>query len=448
MSRGLLSGRGAVGETPLLCAEDLDAWGMHADDDIRDIELIARRRAVERAARQVALRLDGGPGAWILRHVDADGRAVEGGTYRRPFCSLAEAGQFVLSRLAEQRIAAAEIEAPGADGLPAVVDAPEVEVDLTRTEGAVAADALYGGSSDYHRDTLIAETRHFLGAGVMAMLEAGGRLIRLKEHEEHGSWAGVLRDLELSPDTAQRMMRAARKFLAGPHAAMVRDMRSVTAVYELAMSDDEDLHELRQGGTIAGSTLDDLQTMTPSQLRDTLRRERAERRDRDAAHRLRVRDRDREVSRLQDHLDAARQRAKLLSRPGSIPVDRELADLRIQLDGVAFEAGRLALNAAAALRRLRSVAERRAAEELAPLGGPAEGPGLPPIPDADSPSRLLIAGLREQAERIVAELRAAADQVADDLALPIATERQPPEAVEAWDVSEAEAVAADGDDPA
>ena len=69
-------------------------------------------------------------------------------------------------------------------------------------------------------------------------------------------------------------MRAARKFLGGPNTKLVTDLPSITHVYELALMDDDDLAELREGGTVAGHTLDDIQRMSPSELRAALRKER------------------------------------------------------------------------------------------------------------------------------------------------------------------------------
>ena len=90
--------------------------------------------------------------------------------------------------------------------------------------------------------------RHYLGQGVLAMLEACRRLILLKEHEMHGAWLALLDRIGVGEATAQRMMLAARKFIGadGSNSALVRDLNSVTKVYELAMLDDDDLAELKE----------------------------------------------------------------------------------------------------------------------------------------------------------------------------------------------------------
>ena len=60
-------------------------------------------------------------------------------------------------------------------------------------------DRTYGDGRPYDRDRITAEARHHLGQGVLAMLEAGKRLIVLKEHEAHGEWLSLL-----SPDYSGR----------------------------------------------------------------------------------------------------------------------------------------------------------------------------------------------------------------------------------------------------
>ncbi|MCY4377359.1 MAG: hypothetical protein OXC31_26675 [Spirochaetaceae bacterium] len=168
-------------------------------------------------------------------------------------------------------------------------------------------DGTYGDGRAYDRDRVTAEARHYLGQGVLAMLEAGKRLIVLKEHEAHGEWLPLLKRIGISRDVAKSMMRAARKFLGGPNTSLVTDLPSITHVYELALMDDDDLDELREGGTVAGQTLDDIQRMSPSELRTALRKERQERKERSDAQAKIVGRRDQEIERLQRNLDQSQE---------------------------------------------------------------------------------------------------------------------------------------------
>lgn len=333
----------------------------------------------------------------------------------------------VRDRLADEAARRAAVDA--ADRTNGAVDVPAVVVGK-ETEGAALADRLYGDDREYDRDRLTAEVRHHLGQGVLAMLEAGRRLLVLREHEQHGEWLPLLGRIGVGHETAKRLMRAARKFLDGPNRSLVTNLASVTAVYELAMLDDDDLQELREGGSIAGVTLDDIQRMSPSELRKTLRAERRERQDVERARQERLVDKERTIQRLQDDLEGARRRAWALKRPGAMPEDEEGADMLRQIVGCIFDARRLRTNCQAAMARLRGVAEQRAAQELEHAG---EGPALPPIADRDSPAVATVAALKQQATELLDAIGAAQAVVEDALDVPFATERQALDDIQPWD---------------
>lgn len=305
------------------------------------------KKEVAEAAQAVGLRLPARMSArseWTL---------LEVGTGKPVFSdrSLASLLQYCRDRQAAQ---AAPESMPGGD--PPVVGVPAVVVDAERTEGAALADGMYGDGDLYDRSRLVAEVRGYLGSGVMAMLEAGRRLIRLKEHEEHGSWLSTLEEIGIHPRAAQRMMLAARKFLPDGRSDTVSFLpSSITAAYEIAALDDDDLEELREGGTIAGATLDDIQRMSPSELRAALRAERQERREREQAQRERLAKKEQEIDGLEESL---RRRKRYLDqyRYGNVAWTRREQDL---LDEAAFIEHRVE----DVFRRLKTSIERL--EELA-----------------------------------------------------------------------------------
>ncbi|WP_406850662.1 hypothetical protein WH390_02615 [Candidatus Arsenophonus nilaparvatae] len=108
-----------------------------------------------------------------------------------------------------------------------------------------------------------------------AMLEAGKRLIILKENEPHGEFTKILeKDLGLIPQTARRMMQASLKFLGNGIEAPKRATLGVLGkakLYELLTENDEDLDVLAEGGTIAGMTLTEVDRMSVRELRAKLR---------------------------------------------------------------------------------------------------------------------------------------------------------------------------------
>lgn len=158
---------------------------------------------------------------------------------------------------------------------------PEEQALAVASQNMQIIDETYGDNLPYDPGRLVGEVRFYLHQGVMAMLEAGRRLILLKEHEAHGNFMTCLEQIGISHEVARNMMRSAHKFLNGsgePKSKLVWNLDSITKVYELAMMDDEDLSALEEGGTLAGKTLDDIQRMSPTELRTLLRKEREERR--------------------------------------------------------------------------------------------------------------------------------------------------------------------------
>lgn len=188
------------------------------------------------------------------------------------------------------------------------IEQQEAEVALAKR--IRAADATFGAGADYDRDRVTAEVRHYLGASAMAMVEAGRRLCWLRDREPRGEWLPLLGRIGIDRFAAARLMLAARKF-EGPNVRLVAHLDSVSKVHELAAMPDEDLDELREGGTVAGLTLDDVDRMAPSELRAALRAERKERRERADGQKKAAAARQRRI----DELEEANER---LRRPHGV----------------------------------------------------------------------------------------------------------------------------------
>lgn len=137
-----------------------------------------------------------------------------------------------------------------------------------------AIDQQYGGGeydiAAYYRERVLNECKFFLGQSAQAMLEAGKRLILMKEHEAHGDWLECLSQLNVEPRLAQMMMKAAIKF-GNLNTKSDFAFRSKTKLFELMLLDDDELQALGDGGTVAGLTLDDIDKMTTRELRAALR---------------------------------------------------------------------------------------------------------------------------------------------------------------------------------
>jgi len=132
----------------------------------------------------------------------------------------------------------------------------------------------FGEGLSYDRERVVHETKFYMAQSAEAMLEAGKRLVILKENEPHGDYLDIIQErLGMEPRIAQKMAQAALKYLSP---ALVNNAKSLshlgkTKLYELMLEDDDDLAALAEGGTIAGLDLDDIDRMTSRELKAALR---------------------------------------------------------------------------------------------------------------------------------------------------------------------------------
>lgn len=132
----------------------------------------------------------------------------------------------------------------------------------------------FGDGLPYDRIRVVGEARFYMAQSAEAMLEAGKRLIVLKESEPHGEFVEIVeKDLGLAARTAQQMMQATLKYFSPKLQSKAQALAHLgkTKLFELMAADDEELVELTEGGTVAGLTLDDVDRMTTRELRRALR---------------------------------------------------------------------------------------------------------------------------------------------------------------------------------
>lgn len=133
----------------------------------------------------------------------------------------------------------------------------------------------YGDGQPYDRNRVVSEARFFMGQSAEAMLEAGKRLVQLKENEPHGDFIAIVEErLGLNTRSAQKLMQAAVKYLAP---AVLSKASAPTLLglgraklLELMTEDDDAIEGLAEGGTVAGLDLDDMQAMSTRELRAAL----------------------------------------------------------------------------------------------------------------------------------------------------------------------------------
>ncbi|EAQ9804668.1 DUF3102 domain-containing protein [Salmonella enterica] len=142
------------------------------------------------------------------------------------------------------------------------------------TQHRMAIMEQFGEGLPYERTRVINEARFYMAQSAEAMLEAGKRLVILKENEPYGEFQTIAQnELGLDDRIARKMAQAAIKFLS----PKLEDKRKTfsdlgrSKLYELMLEDDEELAELAEGGTVAGLTLDDIDRMSVRELRKALR---------------------------------------------------------------------------------------------------------------------------------------------------------------------------------
>ncbi len=130
------------------------------------------------------------------------------------------------------------------------------------------------GDHPYDRAVYVSEVRLYLTSVVADIIEAGKRLLVIKEREGYGEFVKICEeDLGIPHTTAYRFMNAALKAEKFP---TIADFPRVGKVYALLEAPEEDLKELETKGVLAGNSIEDLQRMSVREMRDTIRKLRTE----------------------------------------------------------------------------------------------------------------------------------------------------------------------------
>ncbi|EFO1084761.1 TPA: DUF3102 domain-containing protein [Escherichia coli] len=188
----------------------------------------------------------------------------------------------------------------------------------------------FGDGLPYERNRIVHEARFYMDQSAEAMLEAGKRLVILKENEPHGEYVQIVKEqLNLEPRIAQKMAQAALKFLSPELTSKAKTFSHLgrSKLYELMLEDDEDLAELADGGTVAGLTLDDVDRMSVRELRQALR----EARETNAAQQRVLADKNEKIDSLSTRLEKK-------SRIQPPEPDEEVKKLRAEVTALAVEA--------------------------------------------------------------------------------------------------------------
>ncbi|HCB1583355.1 DUF3102 domain-containing protein [Enterobacter ludwigii] len=226
-----------------------------------------------------------------------------------------------MGRTKSQPIELAE-DVPLADGLNVNLNA--------MTEHRLEIMQQLGDGLPYERDRIVHETRFYMAQSAEAMLEAGRRLAILKEVEPRGEFENIVEEqLNLPKTTAYRMAQAAVKFISPKlkDSFPALGMLGKTKLFELMTEDDDELAGLKDGGTVAGMTLDDIDRMTSRELKAALR----EARETNSAQQRVLADKN-------EKIDALSTKLEKKSRIQPPRPDEEVKKLRAEVTALSTEA--------------------------------------------------------------------------------------------------------------
>ena len=161
-----------------------------------------------------------------------------------------------------------------APALPQMVEALNQEVIAAHTanEYAINVAKQLGYEGAMTVGALEDEIRFYQRRTAEACLELGKRLLVLKELSLHGEFTKRIELLGFSQTSAKRFMQAAFKFSKTTNLGVLTDkLGSQSKLLELVTMDDDDIQQLADGETVCGLSLDQIDTMTTSQLKAALR---------------------------------------------------------------------------------------------------------------------------------------------------------------------------------
>jgi hypothetical protein len=144
-----------------------------------------------------------------------------------------------------------------------------IEAEATANAMQMAKDLGYDGNLTV--GALEDEIRFYQRRTVEAVLELGKRLLVLKELTPHGNFKQRIELLDIEYTTATRFMNATIRFSKVGSNQLLKAAKTQTKLLELLVLDDGEIEELSSGQSVRGLKLDDIETMSSSELKKALR---------------------------------------------------------------------------------------------------------------------------------------------------------------------------------
>ncbi|KDM57179.1 DUF3102 domain-containing protein [Acinetobacter nosocomialis] len=151
----------------------------------------------------------------------------------------------------------------------------EVEIqNHTKAVAGLATQLGYEGALTV--GALEDEIRFFQQRTVEAVMELGKRLLILKEITPHGEFNKRVEMLNFTPRMAQKFMSAVLKFSKTNSSSLLQKAGNQTKLLELVTLDEDEIQVIDQGGSIGELSLDTIETMSVRELKDELRKIKAD----------------------------------------------------------------------------------------------------------------------------------------------------------------------------
>lgn len=127
------------------------------------------------------------------------------------------------------------------------------------------------GEQPYNRDVYVHEVRFYLDNVALSIVEAGKRLLVIRE-KERGDFRNIIEnEIGIPHTTAYRFMNVAIKSERYPTIDLSQ-LGTNSNVYALMEAPDEDLKELEEKGVMAGNTIDELSRMSVKDMRELIKK--------------------------------------------------------------------------------------------------------------------------------------------------------------------------------
>jgi hypothetical protein len=146
------------------------------------------------------------------------------------------------------------------------------------------------------------EIRFYQRRTIEAVLELGKRLLILKELTPFGEFEKRAELLGINIRMAQKFMSATLKFSKANSSSLLKAAGNQTKLLELVVFDDDEIEALKNGESARGITLDQIDTMSVSELKKALREAREQAKQVAETKDLIIQKKDQKINQLDEQL--------------------------------------------------------------------------------------------------------------------------------------------------